>query len=415
MARSSILIIVAVSVLLSISMGLRQSLGLFLQPLTRDLSLAVADFTVAIAIQNLAWGFLQPIAGAVSTRIGFRPLMVGGAALYIGGLVLLATAQGLFGVVVGAGLMIGLALACTASAISLAVASRAVSASVRSTVLGMVTAAGSLGSVLAAPMGQMLSDGYGWRAGVVGFVVLGLGMLPAAWLAGRVDAIPLPPRAAGAPADTSMKAALSTAMGNTSFLIMAGAYFVCGMQLVFLTTHLPSYLALCGMNPMLSAQVLMVIAVFNIAGSLFFGWAGSRWSEQSLLGAIYTSRSIILAFYFALPPTPLATLVFGALMGFLWMGVGPLMAGAVATLFGLRWQAMIQGLAFMSHQLGSFVGAFGGGVIFDALGSYDLAWKLGVGLGLAAGVVQLIFATPKKPPALPRQGPPRLDPAAAAG
>ncbi len=410
MARSSILIIVAVSVLLSISMGLRQSLGLFLQPLTRDLSIAVADFTVAIAIQNLAWGFLQPIAGAASNRLGFRTLMVGGAALYIGGLVLLATAQGLFGVVVGAGIMIGLALACTASAISLAVASRAVSASVRSTVLGMVTAAGSLGSVLAAPMGQMLSDGYGWRAGVVGFVVLGLGMLPAAWLAGRVDAIPLPQRAAGAPADTSMKAALSTAMGNTSFLIMAGAYFVCGMQLVFLTTHLPSYLALCGMDPMLSAEVLMVIAIFNIAGSLFFGWAGSRWSEQSLLGAIYTTRSIILAFYFALPPTPMGTLVFGALMGFLWMGVGPLMAGAVATLFGLRWQAMIQGLAFMSHQLGSFVGAFGGGVIFDALGSYDLAWKLGVGLGLTAGIVQLIFATPKKPPPIPRQGPPRLDP-----
>lgn len=406
--RPTLPILLGVATVLTISMGLRQSLGLFLPPLTRDLSIAVADFTIAIAIQNLAWGFLQPIAGALATRLGFRPLIMAGALLYIGGLGMLATARGLFGVVVGAGLMIGLSLACTGSAIALAVASRAVPASVRSTVLGMVTAAGSLGSVLAAPMGQLLSDGYGWRAGVAGFIVLALGMVPAAWFAGRVDRIPLPPRPAGAPADTSMKAALATAMSNNSFLIMAAAYFVCGMQLVFLTTHLPAYLALCGMDPMLSAQALTAIAVFNVAGSLFFGWAGSRWSQQTLLGAIYTSRSIILAFYFILPPTPLGTLVFASLMGFLWMGVGPLMAGAVAALFGLRWQAMIQGLAFMSHQLGSFVGAFGGGVIFDALGSYDLAWKLGVGLGLVAGVLQLIFAAPRRPP-------PRLDPALSAG
>jgi len=408
--RPALPILLGVATVLTISMGLRQSLGLFLPPLTRDLSIAVADFTVAIAIQNLAWGFLQPIAGAVATRLGFRPLLMAGALLYIGGLAMLATAQGLFGIVVGAGLMIGLSLACTGSAIALAVASRAVPAAVRSTVLGMVTAAGSLGSILAAPMGQLLSDGYGWRAGVVGFLVLALGMVPAAWFAGRVDRIPLPPRTAGAPADTSMKAALATAMSNTSFLIMAAAYFVCGMQLVFLTTHLPAYLALCGMDPMLSAQALTAIAIFNVAGSLFFGWAGSRWSQQTLLGAIYTTRSIILAFYFILPPTPLGTLVFASLMGFLWMGVGPLMAGAVAALFGLRWQAMIQGLAFMSHQLGSFVGAFGGGVIFDALGSYDLAWKLGVGLGLVAGILQLIFAAPRPPPT-----PPRLDPALSAG
>lgn len=408
--RPALPILLGVATVLTISMGLRQSLGLFLPPLTRDLSIAVADFTVAIAIQNLAWGFLQPIAGAVATRLGFRPLLMAGALLYIGGLAMLATAQGLFGIVVGAGLMIGLSLACTGSAIALAVASRAVPAAVRSTVMGMVTAAGSLGSVLAAPMGQLLSDGYGWRAGVVGFLVLALGMVPAAWFAGRVDRIPLPPRTDGTLGDTSMKAALATAMSNNSFLIMAAAYFVCGMQLVFLTTHLPAYLALCGMDPMLSAQALTAIAIFNVAGSLFFGWAGSRWSQQSLLGAIYTTRSIILAFYFILPPTPLGTLVFASLMGFLWMGVGPLMAGAVAALFGLRWQAMIQGLAFMSHQLGSFVGAFGGGVIFDALGSYDLAWKLGVGLGLVAGILQLIFAAPRRPPT-----PPRLDPALSAG
>jgi predicted MFS family arabinose efflux permease len=175
-------------------------------------------------------------------------------------------------------------------------------------------------------------------------------------------------------------------------MIMAGAYFVCGMQLLFITTHLPSYLSICGMDPMLSAEALGVIGLFNVVGSLFFGWAGGRWSKLALLGMIYISRSIVLGWYFMLPPTPATTLVFAALMGFLWLGVGPLVAGSVVEMFGLRWQAMIQGVAFMSHQLGSFLGAFGGGLLFDALGSYDLGWRLGVGMGLAAGIVQVMFA-----------------------
>ena len=159
---------------------------------------------------------------------------------------------------------------------------------------------------------------------------------------------------------------MKVAFGNASFVVMTCAYFVCGMQLVFLTTHLPSYLAICGMDPMLSAQTLGMIGGFNVLGSLFFGWAGGRWNKLALLGGIYIARSLILAWYFTLPPSPATTLLFGALMGFLWMGVGPLVAGAVAEMFGLQWQAMIQGLAFMSHQLGSFLGAYGGGLIYDA-------------------------------------------------
>jgi predicted MFS family arabinose efflux permease len=178
---------------------------------------------------------------------------------------------------------------------------------------------------------------------------------------------------------------------------MAGAYFVCGMQLLFITTHLPSYLALCGMDPMLSAEALVVIGGFNVLGSLFFGWAGGHWSKQALLGAIYISRSLVLLWFFMAPPTSLGTLAFAAMIGFLWLGVGPLIAGSVAEMFGLRWQAMIQGLAFMSHQVGSFVGVFGGGLLFDALGSYDLAWRIGVGLGLAAGAIQVLFALPQPP------------------
>ena len=193
--------------------------------------------------------------------------------------------------------------------------------------LGLVTAAGSLGSVIAAPMGQILSDEYGWRAGVWGFVALACVMLPAAWLAGRVDRVPLPAREAGARPTPRRGSRCGRPSPTAPFLIMAGAYFVCGMQLIFLATHLPSYLALCGMDPMLSAKALAVIAAFNVVGSLFFGWAGGRWSKQALLGGLYITRSVVLAVYFAAPPTPLGTLVFAACMGFLWLGVGPLISG----------------------------------------------------------------------------------------
>jgi predicted MFS family arabinose efflux permease len=384
-------ILLGAAVMLSLSMGLRQSFGLIMQPLTQDIAITISDFTLALAIQNLAWGFLQPVAGALAVRLGFRPVMLAGAAFYLGGLLLLANANGIVGVMLGAGVFIGIALACTASGMALAVGSRAVPTAVRSMVLGLITAAGSLGALLAAPIGQMLTVHFGWRAGVLGFLVLALGILPAAWFAGRVDNIVLQP-GADQIGETSIRTAIGTALRTPPFMIMAGAYFVCGMQLLFITTHLPSYLSICGMDPMLSAEALGVIGLFNVVGSLFFGWAGGRWSKLALLGMIYISRSIVLGWYFMLPPTPATTLVFAALMGFLWLGVGPLVAGSVVEMFGLRWQAMIQGVAFMSHQLGSFLGAFGGGLLFDALGSYDLGWRLGVGMGLAAGIVQVMFA-----------------------
>jgi MFS family permease len=389
--RPIIPILLGAAVMLSLSMGLRQSFGLVMQPLTQDIAITVSDFTLALAVQNLAWGFLQPVAGALAVRLGFRPVMLAGAAHYAAGLALLGNAHGVAGVMLGAGLCIGIALACTASGMALAVGSRAVPAAVRSTVLGLITAAGSLGALLAAPLGQALTVDFGWRAGVLGFLVLAVGILPAAWFAGRVDKIPLP-QGGDRIDQSSIKAAIGIALRTRAFMIMAGAYFVCGMQLLFITTHLPSYLVICGMDPMLSAEALGVISLFNVVGSLFFGWAGGRWSKLALLGMIYISRSLVLGWYFMLPPTPAGTLVFAALMGFLWLGVGPLVAGSVVEMFGLRWQAMIQGLAFMSHQLGSFLGAFGGGLLFDALGSYDLAWRLGVGMGLTAGIVQVMFA-----------------------
>jgi predicted MFS family arabinose efflux permease len=357
--------------MLSLSMGIRQSLGLVMPSLTRDIAISVSEFTLALSVQNLAWGALQPFAGAFVVRLGFRPVMLTGAALYCAGLLLLAGAHGILSVMLGAGVLIGIALACTASAIAMAVASRAVAEQTRSLVLGFITGAGSLGALVAAPMGQTLSVTFGWRAEVLGFFALTLAMLPAAWFAGNVDKVALPPSHR---AEASAKAALQTAMTSAPFLVMASAYFVCGLQLLFITTHLPAYLAICGMDPMLSAEALGVIGCFNVLGSIFFGWAGGRWSKQALLGMIYTLRSLGLCVYFILPPTPLSTLLFAAVMGFLWLGVGPLIAGSVVEMFGLRWQAMIQGIAFMSHQLGSFLGALGGGILFDTLGSYDLAW-----------------------------------------
>jgi predicted MFS family arabinose efflux permease len=400
--RPTLPILIGASIMLTLSMGFRQSLGIFMQPLTHDIGISVSDFTLAIAVQNLAWGFLQPLAGALTVRFGFRTIMVTGAVFYIAGLALMTTAHGLISVMIGGGLLIGLSLACTAAAIAMSVAARAVPETVRSTVLGLVSGAGSLGALLSAPLGQMLNADYGWRVGLAGFVVLSVAMIPAAWFAGKVDAIPLPKPSHNEAGSNSAGDAVRLAFSNASFVVMTGAYFVCGMQLVFLTTHLPSYLLICGMDPMLSAQTLGMIGGFNVLGSVFFGWAGQRWNKLALLGGIYVLRSLALAWYFMLPPTPASTLLFGAIMGFLWMGVGPLVAGAVAEMFGLKWQAMIQGFAFMSHQLGSFLGAFGGGLLYDSLGSYTLAWRIGVALGLAGGIVQIAFALikPSAPPML---------------
>src|SRR6478736_1023737 len=225
--RPTLPILIGASIMLTLIMGLRQSLGIFMQPLTHDIHISISDFTLALAVQNLAWGFLQPLAGAMTVRYGFRPIMIVGSLMYIVGLILMATANGLVSIMIGAGVLIGTSLACTAAAIAMSVAARAVPATVRSTVLGIVSGAGSLGALLSAPIGQLLNEGYGWRTGLVGFVILSVAMLPAAWFAGKVDKVPLPPRTADDIGDTSAAVAVKVAFGNASFAVMTGAYFVC--------------------------------------------------------------------------------------------------------------------------------------------------------------------------------------------
>jgi predicted MFS family arabinose efflux permease len=403
--RDALMILIGASVMLSLSMGMRQSLGIFVQPAVKDLSLAVADFTVAVAVQNLVWGFVQPLAGACAVRFGFRRLMVAGAVLYALGMLALAVATGFWGVMLGVGILIGPSLAFIGSGFAMAVAAKPVSAALRSTVLGIVSAAGSLGAMFSAPIGQSLAAGFGWRTGVWGFVVMALLIIPCAWMAGRVDNVSIPKAAHNATDDANARDAFLAALRHGPFMIMAVAYFVCGLQLVFLTTHLPSYLAICGMDPMLSAKALATIGGFNVLGSLFFGWAGGRFSKPVLLGLIYMLRSVTLLVYFYALPTPQTTILFAAVMGFLWLGVVPLVSGAVVEMFGLRWQAMIGGVAFMSHQVGSALGAFGGGVLYDMMGSYSLAVQLGAGMGLTAGLVQLIAGVAKLPPSLRKRGP----------
>src|SRR6516165_9734224 len=222
--RPTLPILIGASIMLTLSMGFRQSLGIFLQPLTHDIGISVSDFTLAVAVQNLAWGFLQPLAGAMTVRYDFRPIMMVGSLLYIAGLALMAIAHGLTSVVIGGGVLIGTSLACTAAAIAMSVAARAVPETVRSTVLGIVSAAGSLGALLSAPIGQMLNADYGWRVGLAGFVVLSIAMIPAAWFAGRVDAIPLPKPSGDDIGDNSAGAAVKLACSNAPFVVMTCAY-----------------------------------------------------------------------------------------------------------------------------------------------------------------------------------------------
>jgi predicted MFS family arabinose efflux permease len=266
--------------------------------------------------------------------------------------------------------------------------------------------------MVAAPLAQTLLVSHGWQVALVAFIGLAAVMLPSAWMAGAADRIDVDATSNA----QSVGEAVREAAGHSGYLVMAVAFFVCGLQLVFLTTHLPTYLEICGMDPALSAQALGTIGLFNVAGSYLFGWLGGRYSKRGLLGGIYVLRSMFMVAYFVVPPTPTSTLVFAAAMGTLWLGVVPLVSGLVVHLFGLRYMATLSGIAFFSHQLGSFVGAYGGGLIYSALGSYEWAWKGAVAIGIAAGLFQMTMnVRPSARVLAERAGPAALTPRAVPG
>jgi MFS family permease len=385
------LILIGTALLLSLGMGIRQSFGLFLAPVTHDLAVTAADFTLALAIQNVVWGLSQALVGAIADRFGLRITMMAGAAIYVVGLGVMAVAQGALALIISGGL-IGVALSCTATSLAMTACVRAVSVERRSMMLGLISAAGSLGTMVVPLATQTLLAHEPWQIGALFFVLLAVAMLPAAFWAGGADSFP-----GHHTATTSMRAVLGQAMRNRPFLVMSGAYFVCGLNLVFLSTHLPAYLAICGQDPMLSAEALATIGGVSAVGSLLTGWLGGRYPKHILLGLLYILRSLIFAVYFVMPPTPTSTLLFAAAMGMLWWpGLAPLIGGLVAEIFGTRYMATLLGVSFVVHQAGSSLGAWGGGLIFDLTGSYDDAWQIGTLIGFAAGVVQIVAGGPTR-------------------
>ena len=391
---STRLILIGCAVLLSIGMGLRQSIGLFLTPVTRDLALTAADFTLTIAIQNIVWGLSQAPAGAIADRFGVRVTLVAGTVIYIAGFATMAAADGEMALIVSS-VLIGIALSCTASSLALAACARAVPEQSRSKMLGVVAAVGSLGTLIVPLATQVMLKYYAWQIGALFFAALAAAMLPAAFWAGASDKLPV----MVAEAKTTMRDTLAQALRHRGFLVMSGAYFVCGLNLVFLTTHLPAYLEICGQDPMLSAEALAVIGAVNCVGALLAGWLGGRYPKHVVLGWLYILRSVAFAGYFVGPPTATNTLVFAAVMGLLWFpGVWPLLSGLVAEMFGTRYMATLLGISFVVHQVGASLGAWGGGIILDATGSYDDAWKIGVLVGFAAGIVQIFAGGPVRPP-----------------
>ena len=388
--RGQTAILIGAATMLTLALGMRQSLGLFQPEMIRTIGITTADFSLAVAVQNMVWGCTQPFTGALVDRFGARWVAAGGAVCYGLGLLISIFATSPTLLTLGIGVLIGVALACTGSNLSMAITSRAVSAGRQSLAMGGVSAAGSLGLVFTSPLAQGLISTAGWQVAMASFVALACVMIPAALMAGGVDRIS-GSRVQG-PAQ-SVGEALREATSHRGYLVMSCAFFVCGLQLVFLTTHLPTYLDLCGIEPGVTAAALALIGLFNALGSIVFGWLGDRSPRHLLLGGIYVARSLLITAYFMFPPTPTSTLLFAAAMGAIWLGVVPLMNGLVIHLFGIRYVATLTGVAFLSHQVGSFLGAWGGGMIYSIMGSYEWAWKTAVIIGLTAGISQMLMNT----------------------
>jgi predicted MFS family arabinose efflux permease len=376
------------ALMMTLAMGVRQNLGLFQAPASRDLGIAISDFALAISVQQVAWGISQPFAGIVADKFGTRIVSLIGSLIYIVGVVLTATATSQWPIILGAGVLIGIALSCTSSGITTNIAARVVVPERRTLAFGLVSAAGSIGTMLTAPIAAYFLTHDGWRAGLWAFAILALAMLPAAFIGSRSDRLP---NSRVADRNLTLGDALDEARRHSGYVVMSLAFFVCGLQLVFITTHLPTYLAQCGIDPSYSALLLMLVGGFNILSSWLFGWLGDRYPKRYLLGIIYLLRSAAIAIFFLYPPTPLSIVLFGATMGTLWLGVIPLVNGLVVQLFGLRFLSTLTGIAFLSHQAGSFLGAWGGGYLYDLMGNYDLAWKVGVLIGAIAGTAQLLM------------------------
>lgn len=404
-------ILIGGCMILLINFALRASFGMFQIPIGEEFGWPRAEFSLAIAIQNLAWGIGQPIFGALAERWGDRWAIILGALLYSAGLVLTAFAttpatMQLLEVMVGFG------IAGTGFGVILAVVGRAASDENRSLALGIATAAGSAGQVFGAPLAEILLQHYPWQTVFIIFGVIVLSCLPF-----------LPMLGGGKPAtrselEESMGSVLKRAFRDPSYLMIFVGFFSCGYQLGFITAHFPAMIAeMCGpINPTgmlasigitttsaLGAVAISLIGLANIIGAIFAGWLGKRYTKKYLLAGIYALRTIASAWFILTPITPATVLVFSLIMGGLWLATVPLTSGLVAYIYGLRYMGTLYGFVFLSHQIGSFLGVWLGGWLYDVYGDYTLVWWMGVGVGAFSALIHLPVreAPSRLPPANP--------------
>ena len=382
--RTARVMLLCAGVAVGVSMGIRHTSGLFLPPMTQDMGWGREVFALALAIQNLVWGAAQPVAGMLADRYGAGKVILAGSLLYALGTILMAYSDSGAELNLTAGLLIGLGLSGATFSVIFGVIGRATPAQNRTAALTIVSTAGSLGQFLMVPAGQALITALGWLDALVALGLLALIVAPLAFVLSE-------PHAGGqaGKGTQSIRAAVVEAFQHRGFWLLTLGYFVCGFQVVFIGVHLPAFVSDQGMAPSAGMTALALIGLFNIFGTYVFGLLGVRVSKKYLLSSLYFGRGVVIAIYLAFPISPLSTYVFAAAIGFMWLSTVPLTNALVAQIFGVKYLAMLSGFVFFSHQLGSFLGVWLGGALFDATGSYALMWIIAVALGVIAAVLNL--------------------------
>jgi predicted MFS family arabinose efflux permease len=378
------LIVVAGALVLSAGLGIRQTFGLFVGPFSVERGMPVTLVAFAIALHNLMWGVAQPFAGAAADRYGSAPVVAFGASAFAGGLALTALASSSLMLVVGMGLLVGIGISCTSFGVVLTAVGRAASAEKRSMAMGLASAGGSLGQVLVVPFAQTIAEASGMAAALLALALVMLAAAPFGIVLDRWDRSAAVAAEAPAP---PLREALAEACRHRGYRLLTLGFFTCGFQLAFIATHLPGYLSLCHMPMGLAATALALIGFFNMMGSWACGWLGGRFRQHHVLGWLYLVRGVAIAAFFLLPKTGTSVVVFAAVMGLTWLGTVPLTSGLVAKVFGTRHLGTLFGVCFLSHQIGSFLGAWLGGFVFDATGSYSSIWAATAAAGLLAALL----------------------------
>jgi len=384
MSRKSVKIIILGCLVVILSMGIRQCFGLFLQPISHHLQTGREVFGLAIALQNLSFGLIQPLVGLVADRIGAVRVLFFSGLLYALGLLLTSTSQSPLTLNLSLGLVIGLALSGSTYVVVLGVVGRLVSPGKRGQAFGLITAAGSFGMFALVPISQFLLNYFSWQSSLQ---LLALTAVLISLLALNFRTEPDPATAGQQGLD--LATAFSYARRHRGYWLLNCGFFVCGFHVAFIATHFPSYLVDRGLSVELGATALSLIGLANIFGCMLAGFLADRLRKKYLLSGLYTARTILMAGLLLLPITPVTALAFSLLIGILWLATVPLTSGIVAQIFGVRSLSTLYGIVFLSHQLGSFLGAWLGGRIFDLTGSYDGVWLLAMGLGLLATLLHL--------------------------